>query len=329
MPYQNSPYFDTPFDQRKLWRYMSIDKFLTMLNKSMLYFPALSLFSDKREGTLSEKTKIEVYKTNLLNEENTPIKQDEAYHEMKDFVRDAEEFFTEQELNTYLNTQHSFQTLIELFSNHLMFCNSWFLKESESHSMWEGYGDKSSPTSVAIQTTIGDFIKSIEATSCQIHIGKVRYKDYVGKVRYKDYEEEEIEGYEGFSAIELNNPENVLKLFYAPILHKRNIYLEEKEVRAIISFETICEEYLDRIYTSDIPFYSDQLSRKDDPFLRQFDTNIMKTVPKNGIPIHIDIHTLLKRIVMSPNAKSYFSDSFQDLIGFYGIDPTIVHKSEI
>ena len=76
---------------------MSIDKFLTMLNKNSLFFPVISLFSDKKEGTLSEKSKIEVYKTNLLNEANTPIKQDQAFQSMKDFVRDAEEFFTERE----------------------------------------------------------------------------------------------------------------------------------------------------------------------------------------------------------------------------------------
>ena len=320
MPYQNSPYFDTPRDEKKLWRYMSIDKFLTMLNKNSLFFPVISLFSDKKEGTLSEKSKIEVYKTNLLNEANTPIKQDQAFQSMKDFVRDAEEFFTERETKEIYNSLHSFETLLQLFSNHLMFCNSWFLKQSESHSMWEGYGDKSNPTSVAIQTTIGDFIKSIESTSHQIHIGEIRYKNY---------EKEDIEGYEKFSAIKLYDPKNVLNLFYSPILHKRDIYEEEKEVRAIISFETICQEYLDRIYTSEIPFYSDQLSRKDDPLFRQYDTNIMKDIPKNGISIHSDIQTLLKSIVLSPNAKSYFCDTFKDIVGYYGIDPKIVRKSEI
>ena len=55
----------------------------------------------------------------------------------------------------------------------------------------------------------------------------------------------------------------------------------------------------------------------------------MKDIPKNGISIHSDIQTLLKSIVLSPNAKSYFCDTFKDIVGYYGIDPKIVRKSEI
>jgi hypothetical protein len=255
-----------------------------------------------------------------INEENTPIKQDEAFRRMKAFVEDAKESHTEHEVKEILNILHSFQTLLQLFSNHLMFCNSWFLKENESHTMWAGYGENSSPTAIAIQTTIGDLIKSFASTSYQIHIGEIKYKDY---------KKEDIEGYEGFPSIDLNNPDNVLKLFYAPILHKRNIYQEEKEVRAIISFETICEEYLDRIYTLEIPFYSDQLTREDVPFLRRYDTNIMKDIPKKGISLENNLQTLLKTIVISPNAKDYFFDPFQDLIEYYGINPDIVRTSDI
>ena len=66
MPYQKSHHFDTPPEQKKIWRYMSIDKFLAMLYESSLYFPNIFLFSDKKEGALSDKSIEEVYKTNLL-----------------------------------------------------------------------------------------------------------------------------------------------------------------------------------------------------------------------------------------------------------------------
>ncbi len=301
---------------------MSIEKFMAMLKNNSLYFPNISIFSDKKEGTLSEKSKEEVYKTDLLNEENTPIKQDEAFRRMKRFIEDAEEFHTEHRVKELLNTLHSFETLLQLFSNHLMFCNSWFLKENESHTMWAGYGENSSPTAIAIQTTIGDLIKSFASTNYQFHIGEIKYKDY---------EKEDIEGYEDFPSIDLNNPDNLFKLFYAPILHKRNIYQEENEVRAIISFETICEEYLHGvIYTSKkIPYYSDLLSREDVPFFSRYDTNLMKDIPKKGISLENDLQALLKTIVFSPNVKDYFYDPFQDLIKYYGINPDIVRPSEI
>ena len=305
---------------------MSIEKFMAMLYNQSLYFPNISSFSDKKEGTLSEKSKKEVYKTNLLDEENTPIKQDDEFQQMKAYIEDAKQFHTDQAGKKYfqdhLNSRHSFETLLQLFSNHLMFCNSWFLKPDESYVMWAGYGDNVNPTSVAIQTTIGNFIRSIDSTSYQIHIGAIQYKNY---------DTDNIKGYEKFPSIDLNNRDNVLELFYAPVLHKRNIYQEENEVRAIISFETICDEYLDRIYTSKIPFYSDKLFRKqDDPLYDRYPTNIMKDIPQEGIPLNnINLETLLERIVVSPNVTDYFYNPFRDIVDQFGIDPNIVSRSKI
>ena len=298
---------------------MPIDKFMAMLSEESLYFPNVYLFNDRYEGFLSDKTREEVYKTDLLNEKNTPVKQDEGFIKNKDFIERAGEFHKEDEIEKILNRQHSFQTLLRDFSNHLMFCSSWFLKENESHSMWAEYGDKRNPTSLAIQTTVDDLINGIESPDYQIHIGKVKYKGY-----NKEY----IEGYEDFSSKDLTNPDNVLKLFYAPILHKRDIYEDEKEVRAIISFESICEKYLDRIYTSDIPFYSDRLFEEDFQFFSGNQTNIMSDIPK-GIPIKINLQILLKAIVISPNASEYFRKPFVNLIKNYNIDPAIVYRSAI
>ena len=214
MLYQKSPYFETPQKCEKIWRYMPIDKFMAMLSEESLYFPNVYSFDDRYEGFLSEKTREEVDKTSLLNEKNTPVQQDEGFIEAKDFIKKYREWHGEHEVEKILNLLHSFQTLLQDFSNHLMFCSSWFLNGNESHSMWAEYGDKRSPTSVAIQTTVGDLIQSFESTSYQIHIGKVKYKNY---------NEKHIEGYENFLSKDLTNPNDVLKLFYAPILHKRDI----------------------------------------------------------------------------------------------------------
>ena len=180
MPYQKSPYFETPQECKKIWRYMSIDKFMAMLSEESLYFPNIYLFNDRYEGELSRKTRDEVYKTDLLDAKNIPVKQDEEFIRRKDFLEEDRKWYKENKINENsikekLNLLYSFETLLRKFSNHLMFCNSWFLKENESHSMWAEYGDKRNPTSVAIQTTIGDLINSIESPDYQIHIGKVKY----------------------------------------------------------------------------------------------------------------------------------------------------------
>ena len=319
MPYQKSSYFKTPPKCKKIWRYMPIDKFMSMLSEESLYFPNVYSFNDRYEGILSNESLREVCKTDLLKAENTPVKQDEEFFKTKEVL---ELPLMKSDKDRILKQLHSFQTLLEDFSNHLMFCSSWFLKENESHSMWAEYGDKRNPTSVAIQTTIGDLINSIESPDYQIHIGKVKYKDYA---------KEHIEGYEDFSSKDLTNPDNILELFYAPILHKRDIYDDENEVRAIISFESICENYLDRIYTSDIPFYSDRLF--DEEYHRQLNfirkTEKMAKIPKRGIPIKINLQTLLKMIVISPRANEYFHKPFIKLIENHNIDPAIVYRSAI
>ena len=290
---------------------MHIDKFLAMLNSNTLYFPNVYSYNDKFEGTLSNKSLDEIRKISLLDEKNTPIYDDEAFYKERNSLRELD---PEQEKT---ESGRIFEQLLRDFLSHLMYCNSWFQREKESHSMWAEYGDKS-PTSIAIQTTVGALIESLESDEYNIHIGQVKYKDYLT---------EDIEGYEDFPSIDLNAPDNVLKLFYAPFLHKRDVYQDEHEVRAIISFEDICEEFLGRVYTSEIPFYSDPMFRTDASLLRDYKNPINNA--HNGIPIKTNLHTLLKKIVISPTVNDYFNIPFEDLIKRYDINPNIISRSQI
>lgn len=315
MPYQESLYFDTPSHTKTLWRYMHIDKFMSMLKTQLLYFPKITVFNDKYEGELSDKSRTEVYKTNLLNDKNTPIEQDDVFRRTKKDMEEYDGLDKKQMLSLF----HSFDTLLTKFSKHLMFCNCWFLSDNESHSMWAEYGDKS-PTSIAIQTTVGDLINSFELTEFDIHIGTVKYKDY---------ENEHIESYEDFTSIDLNKPEKVLQLFYAPIMHKRNVYADEHEVRAVISFDSICNKYLDRIYTSDIPFHNDKLFEYDFSLFNARKTNIFKDIPKEGLNINVNLGTLIKTVAMSPYANGYFDEPLRKLMDDNNLNGGMVRISQI
>ena len=318
MPYEPSPYFETPCRTKTIWRYMTMDKFMYMLSEKALYFPNISLFSDRKEGKLSDETLQQVWIKHLLDVNNTPIKQDEEFKKYKDFTLGDHYEINVKDIESYPHTRATFDALISEFSNHLMFCNSWFKRDSESHSMWAEYGDKS-PTSIAIQTTVDDLIKSIECDSHEIHIGKVKYKDY-----HTDH----IEGYENFTSEDLTDHDNVLKLFYAPVMHKRDIYEDEHEVRAIISFEYVCNYHLGKVYTSDIPFYSDNLFKTDISFFDYSKTNLMRGIPP-GIPIRTNIKKLIKTIVVSPYANDYFHKTLRDQMKNNALDPDIVYASDI
>ena len=255
MPYEDSPYFKTPCHTKTLWRYMHIDKFLAMLNSKTLYFPNVYSYNDKFEGTLSNKSLDEIRKISLLDEKNTLIKHDDAFYERIKLLKNTKKIELSKDISSEPEKMESgriFEQLLKNFTSHLMYCSSWFLSEKESHSMWAEYGDKS-PTSIAIQTTVGDLIESLK---CADNIYKSlvyniddslesdKYNIHIGKVEYKDYLTEDIEGYEDFPSKDLTNPDIVLKLFYAPFLYKRDVYKDEKEVRAIISFEDVCKEFL-------------------------------------------------------------------------------------
>ncbi len=316
---------------------MHIDKFLAMLNSKTLYFPNVYSYNDQFEGTLSNKSLDKIRKVSLLDEKNTLIYDDEAFYRKRKSLRQRKklalgERAPEQEK---IESGRIFENLLRNFLSHLMYCNSWFQREKESHSMWAEYGDKS-PTSIAIQTTVGDLIESLK---CGDNIYKSlvynvddslesdKYNIHIGKVKYKDYLTEDIEGYEDFLSIDLNDPDNVLKLFYAPFSHKRDVYQDEHEVRAIISFEDVCKEFLERVYTSEIPFYSDPMFRTDASLLRDY-KNPINGAP-NGIPVKVNLHTLLKKIVISPTVNDYFNIPFEDLIKRYDINPNIISRSQI
>ena len=316
MPYQESSYFETPSREKSLWRYMHIDKFMSMINTQSLYLPKITTFQDIFEGELTELSREEVYKTNLLDEYNTPIKQDDAFVKEKD-VMDSPLMRFDRTL--VLERQHSFETLINDFSNHFMFCSCWFQNDYESHSMWAEYGDKS-PTSVAIQTTVGDLIDSLESTQYTVHIGEVKYKDY---------ENEHTEGYENFASINLKDQNNVLKLFYAPITQKRKLFADEHEVRVVISFESICESHADLIFTTDIPFYSDNLFEKDLFFIDHDKTNLMQNIPDRGINIDVDLMKLINSVVMSPYRNVYFDEPLVKLMFDNGLNGELVRYSQI
>lgn len=331
MPYKENPYFKTPCHKKPLWRYMHIDKFMAMLNSKTLYFPNIYSYNDKFEGTLSEKSKDEIRKISLLDEKNTLLDDKEFDKKRKSLEADCEKRLVDEEksLTELVQEQEKiesvriFEQLLSNFLSHLMYCNSWFQREKESHTMWAEYGDKI-PTSVAIQTTVGDLIESLK---CDDRLESDEYNIHIGEVEYRDYLTEDIKGYEDFQSINLNDPNKILELFYAPFLHKRDVYKDEREVRAIISFVDVSNKFLERVYTSKIPYYRDQMFRTDVSLLREYKNPIKDA--HNGIPVKVNLHKLLKKIVVSPTVNDYFNIHFEDLIKRYDLDPNIIRTSQI
>ena len=152
-----------------------------------------------------------------------------------------------------------------------MFISCWHQNEHESAAMWRLY--LKSDEGIAIQTT---FDRLKEALCL--------YKDrpvYIGQVRYLDYEKDFV-------------PEgNAL----APILHKRNSFAHESEVRAVIN-------------TLGLGGVA------------------QASVAENGIYVPISIDVLVERIYIAPTTPEWVFKAIEGMISRYGLE-RLVSKSAL
>ena len=141
--HQEHPDFEIPKNKNlKMWRYISLPKFLSLLETSSLYFTRADKFSDPFEGTIPK-----------TNEDS------------------LSKYFTEFENSTEMQEQ-----LLNLFrlNRKITLINCWYLSEYESDAMWQLY----STNGIAIQTNVEKFINTISASNEKILLGKVKYLDY-------------------------------------------------------------------------------------------------------------------------------------------------------
>lgn len=142
--FDDNPYFEAPKNKEaKIWRYMSLEKFISLLSKKALYFCNSTCFEDLHEGAYT-KLNIEVSK---YVDEIAPI---------DGYTRKMRE-----------------QNLIYRENVHI---NCWHLSEYESVGMWKNYLD--SNMGVAIKSTYNRLVNAVMESPQMVFIGKVKYIDY-------------------------------------------------------------------------------------------------------------------------------------------------------
>jgi hypothetical protein len=142
MPYQAHPSFIEPKNGNpRLWRYMDLARFLSILEKRALFFPSVA--------TLAE---IDPY-------EGEPALAK---------IRAAQTRGTE--------ALRTFRLNVEVFK-HLNFFNCWHMNDGESDAMWKLYIKGSE--GIAIQSTVDRLRASFENTSTYtVYMAKVEYVDH-------------------------------------------------------------------------------------------------------------------------------------------------------
>lgn len=196
MPYREHQAFDTPDEERTVWRYISLPQLLSILDKESLYFTRVEEFNDPFEGELPQKNKemLDSQDSDIEMPEYTRIDGDYKYEGSKHVRWDS-----------YIKNKIS---KIKLFQK-ISFVNCWHLKKHETVAMWDT--NIPGPEGVAIKSTVGDLRDAFDAfEENDVLIGKVNYIDYKNDAIPEDH---------------------ILR----PFTYKRQGFEHESELRAVVT----------------------------------------------------------------------------------------------
>lgn len=147
----------------KLWRYMDLAKFVSMLIDSSLYFSAPEAFDDIYEGANGASKNRDTWERFFLSYSRAAIitAPDNCWHKK-----------TEEELE---ETAHRLTKEIADSGKKYVFINCWYHNEYESEAMWNMYSTNVK-NAIAIQTTYGALSKQLDQKA---EIRPVKYIDYM------------------------------------------------------------------------------------------------------------------------------------------------------
>lgn len=153
---KNSDLINPKDENIKIWRYLDFAKYVSLLDKSALFFSRADKLGDPFEGSFP-----------IINARQRKIVQEKLLANMP------------QELRHYLPTSES---QVEFLKNtrEFVFINSWHENEQESAAMWSHY--LRSTEGIAIQSTFACLRDCFEPNTRNIYISELQYIDYSNQI---------------------------------------------------------------------------------------------------------------------------------------------------
>jgi hypothetical protein len=187
-------------DSVVLWRYMSFDKFIHLIDSRSLFLAPISFFknSDPLEGHLPRKFHEEI-ESNFQEMRNESKKSLEIFPIEEQVILKEYNEMSEQRMSAMTEKMRERQCIC-----------CWFESKLESEAMWKLYGDNGK--AIAIKTTVGSLREAIQSVENKNTV-------FLNRVKYIDFNDKELK-IEDFPHKEK-----------ASILLKRKEYEHEKEVR--------------------------------------------------------------------------------------------------
>lgn len=134
-------------DETVIWRYMTVEKYISLLTTSKLFLCRMDKFEDKWEGAWPKR-----------------------------FIKNLSEDLERQGFGKFNNLHNLHQDIL--------FINCWHANEHESAAMWDLYSSKRS--GLAIKTTVGA-LKSSVISEDDFMLGRVEYIDVETDTRTFEY----------------------------------------------------------------------------------------------------------------------------------------------
>jgi len=185
----------------KIWRYINLTKFVSLLGKQALWFSSPAKFSDPYEGTLP-KSHLKALSDMRQNWIDNQLAQLDALAKMRPLADFSKARASMEELRTGI--QKMLRDVALKFG-----VNCWHMSEHESDAMWRLY-----PNCIAIQSTWK-----------RLHDSLLQDGVYIDPVRYNDFENDPIE--KGHR--------------HQNLFIKRKSFEYEKELRAVKMLDNVCE----------------------------------------------------------------------------------------
>ena len=151
-----------PEPSAKLWRYMDLAKFLSLLDESSLYFTRIDHFNDPYEGALGVATNEDAW-IKMEMQRRAPFVN---LKEFDDGSNDEEK--AKYEFDRYRRTIRKWRL------NNYISC--WHQSDVESEAMWQLYS-RDTKQGIAIQTTFERLYQALPVTA-NCEFGMVNYIDY-------------------------------------------------------------------------------------------------------------------------------------------------------
>jgi hypothetical protein len=159
--------YEVPALDDKLWRYMDLSKFISLISKKAIYFAAVSSFEDPYEcakGSLVNKEKWDSFYKRFFESaiRNPPEGCNPPLDEFK-IKADCERLLNELSLSGRMDRDS-------------VFISCWHDNEFESEAMWKLYS-KDYTNAVAVQTTVKRLQSALKHNT-GVCIGRVKYIDF-------------------------------------------------------------------------------------------------------------------------------------------------------